>query len=178
MDTTVLVLKTEFEATNVRQPYWVLGIYITINRDFIKLSQDAFVKKILEQFQMNDSHPTLLPINPNPRLLKENSVFEAEEHRLYQSIIGSYRYLVTSTRPNFEYPISYFSQFLAAPSKSYLMAAKCLLYILKVPKIYNCPFLSWMLRKLLQKDTPTLILEMVRILSKLFLVSFFRSTIR
>jgi hypothetical protein len=76
---------------------------------------------------MNDSHPTLLPIDPNTRLMKEDSVLEAEEHRLYQSIIGSCMYLVTCTRPDLAYPVSYLSQFLAAPSKSHLRAAKRLL---------------------------------------------------
>jgi hypothetical protein len=104
MDTTVLALETEFEVTNMEQLHWLLGIQITFNRDSIELSQEAFVDKILERFQMNDSHPTLLPIDPNTRLTKEDSVLEAEEHRLYQSIIGSCMYLVTCTRPDLAYP--------------------------------------------------------------------------
>jgi hypothetical protein len=62
MDTTVLALETEFEVTNIGQLYWLLGIQITFNRDSIELSQEAFVDKILERFQMNDSHLMLLPI--------------------------------------------------------------------------------------------------------------------
>jgi hypothetical protein len=80
---------------------------------------------------MNDSHPTLLPIDPNTRLTTEDSVLEAEEHRLYRSIIGSCMYSVTYARPDLAYPVSYLSQFLAAPSKSHLMAAKCLLRYIK-----------------------------------------------
>jgi hypothetical protein len=82
MDTTVLALETEFEVTNMGQLHWVLGIQITFNHNSIELSQDAFVDTILERFQMNDSHPTLLPIDPNTWLMKEDSVLEAEEHRL------------------------------------------------------------------------------------------------
>jgi hypothetical protein len=89
MDTTVLALETEFEVTNMGQPHWLLGIQITFNRDSIELSEEACVDKILEQFQMNDSHPTLLTIDPNTRLMKADSVLEAEKHRLYQSMIGS-----------------------------------------------------------------------------------------
>jgi hypothetical protein len=76
---------------------------------------------------MNDSHPTLLPIDPKYQVNEEDSVLEAEELHRYQSIIGSCIYLVTCTRPDLAYPVSYLSQFLAAPSKSYLTAAKCLL---------------------------------------------------
>jgi hypothetical protein len=135
MDTTVLALETEFEVTNMGQLHWVLGIQITFIRDSIELSQETFVDKILERLQMNDSHPTLLPIDPNTRLTKEDSVRETGEHRLYQSIIGSYMYLVICTRPDLAYPISYLSQFLAAPSNSHFMAAQRLLGTLKVPRI-------------------------------------------
>jgi hypothetical protein len=134
MDTTVLALETEFEVTIMGQLHWVLGIQITFNRDSIELSQDAFVDKILERFQMNDSHPTLLPIEPNTILTKEDSVLEAEEHRLYQSIIGFCMYLVTCTRPDLAYPVSYLLQFLAAPSKSLLTATKSLLRYIKATK--------------------------------------------
>jgi hypothetical protein len=70
MDTTVLALETEFEVTNMGQLHWLLGIQITFNRDSIEVSQEAFIDKILEWFQMNYSHPTLLPINPSTRLTK------------------------------------------------------------------------------------------------------------
>jgi hypothetical protein len=87
MDTTLLALETEFEVTNMGQLYWLLGIQITFNRYTIELSQKAFVDKILERFYMNVSHPTLLSIYSNTRLRKEESVLEAEEHHLCQSII-------------------------------------------------------------------------------------------
>jgi hypothetical protein len=124
MDTTVLALKIELEVTNMGQLHWFMGIQINFNRKSIELSQESFVDKIFERFQMNDSHPTLLPIDPNTRLTIEDSVLEADEHHLYQLIIGSCMYLVTCTRPDLAYPVSYLSQFLAAPSKSHLMAAK------------------------------------------------------
>jgi hypothetical protein len=94
MDTTVLALSREFEVTNMGQLHWLLGIQITFNRDSIELSQEALLVNIFERFQMNDSHPTLLPIDLNTRLTKKDSVLEVEEHCLYQSIIGSCMYLV------------------------------------------------------------------------------------
>jgi hypothetical protein len=42
---------------------------------------------------MNDLHPSLFLIDPNTRLMMEDSVHEAKKHRLYQSIIGSCMYL-------------------------------------------------------------------------------------
>jgi hypothetical protein len=83
MDITVLDLETEFEVTKMGQLHWVLGIQMTFNSDSIELSHEACVDKILELFQLNDSHPTLFPIDLNTRLTKEDSVLEAEEHPLY-----------------------------------------------------------------------------------------------
>jgi hypothetical protein len=134
MDTTILALKTEFEVTNMGQLHWLLGIQINFNCELIVLPQEAFVDKIFEQFQVNDSHPTVLSIDPNIRLTKHESVLEAEEHHLYQSIIGSCMYLVTYTRPDLVYPIFYISQFLAALSKSHLSAVKHLLRYIKGTK--------------------------------------------
>jgi hypothetical protein len=74
IDTTVLALETEFEVTNMGQLHWLLGIPITVNRNSIELSQEAFVDKILEQFQMIDSHSTLLAIEPNTTLMKDDSL--------------------------------------------------------------------------------------------------------
>jgi hypothetical protein len=127
MDTTSFSLETEFEVTNMGQPYWLLGIQITCNRDLIELLSEAFVDKILESFQINDSHLKLFPIDPNTRLTKDHSVLEPEEHCLNQSIIESCMYLVTHIRHDLEYPISYLSYFLATPSKSQHTAAKHLL---------------------------------------------------
>jgi hypothetical protein len=97
MDSTVLGLETEFEVTNRRQLHWLLGIQITCNHNSIELSQEDFIDKILKRVQWKDSDPTHLPSDPNTRVTKEDSVLEAEEHRLYQSIIGSCMYLVTWT---------------------------------------------------------------------------------
>jgi hypothetical protein len=127
IDTTVLALETEFQVTNMGQLHSLLGIQITINRDSIDLSHEAFVDKMLERFHMHNSYPTLLPSDPNTRLTKEDSVLDAKNNRLYQSSIGSCIYLVTCIRPNLAYPVSHLSQFLATPSKSYLTAAKRLL---------------------------------------------------
>jgi hypothetical protein len=140
IDTTVLALETESEVTKMGQLHRLLGIQITFNPDSFELSQAAIFEKILERFQMNNSHPTLLPIDPYTRLTKEDSVLEAEEHRLYQSIIGSCMYLVTCTRPDLAYPVSYLSQFLPTPSKSHLTTAKRLLWYLKGTKNLKLSF--------------------------------------
>jgi hypothetical protein len=83
MDTTILALKTEFEVINMGQLHWLLEIQITFNSHSIEVLLKACIDKILEQFQMNDLHPRLLPIDPNTQLTKEDSVPDTEKHCLY-----------------------------------------------------------------------------------------------
>jgi hypothetical protein len=109
INSTVLALETEFEVTNMGQLYWLLGIQITVTHYSIELSQEMFIDKILEQFQLTNSHPKLFPINPNTRLTKEESVLEAEEYHVYQYIIRSCMYLLSCRRPDVAYPGSYLS---------------------------------------------------------------------
>jgi hypothetical protein len=141
MDTTGLALQIKFKVTNLGQFHWFLVIQITYNRDSIKVSEEALVDKILKRFQMIESYPPHLPIDLDTRLTIEKSVLEAEEHRLYQLIFGSYMYLVTCTRPDLTYPVSYLSQFLAVPSPSHLTAAKHLLQYITGTKALKLSYL-------------------------------------
>jgi hypothetical protein len=83
---------------------------------------------------MNNSHLKHLPIDPNTKLMKEASLLETHKYCLYQLIIGSGMDLKACTRTDLLYPICYLSEFLAAPSKSYLMAAKYLLQYIQGTK--------------------------------------------
>jgi hypothetical protein len=79
MDITILALELEFKVTNMGQFHGLLEIQIIFSCNLIELSDKAFIDKILEQFQMNDSHPTLLPFTPNTRFKKSDSVLEVEQ---------------------------------------------------------------------------------------------------
>jgi hypothetical protein len=50
MGTTILAFETEIKVTNMGQLHSHLGIQISFNRDSMKLSQNAGVDKVLEQF--------------------------------------------------------------------------------------------------------------------------------
>jgi hypothetical protein len=72
--------------------------------------------------------------------MKQESVFEPEEHPLYQSNIRFCIYNITYPRSELIYHVSNLSQFLAAPSKSHLMAAKGLLPYMKSTNDLNMSF--------------------------------------
>jgi hypothetical protein len=84
-----------------------LGLQITFIRNSIELLSEYFMVKIPEWVYINESHPRLGPINPNIELTQEESVLKVEEHHVNYAIIGSYIYLVTCTRADLEYPVSY-----------------------------------------------------------------------
>jgi hypothetical protein len=130
----------EFAITDIGQLHWLLGIQMSVNQHSIHLSLAASFDKILELFQMNDAHPTHLPIDPTTRLTKEDSLLDAEEYHHYQSIIGCCIYFVICTRPDLADPISYLSQFLATLSKSHHTSAKGLLRYIRRTKDLKLSF--------------------------------------
>jgi hypothetical protein len=67
-------------------------------------------------------------------LMKDASVLEGEDHCLYQSIIGSYIYLVTKTSPDVTYLVFILSEFLGALSNSHVMDTKCIQRYIKDTK--------------------------------------------
>jgi hypothetical protein len=57
--------------------------------------REAYIDRIIEQFQMNNSHPMLFFVDPNTWLTKEVLGYESQAHCLYHSIM----YLECSYKP-------------------------------------------------------------------------------
>jgi len=112
---TINVLKTEFKVNDMGELNWLLGIQITFTEDGITVSQTTFIDKILNCFSMQDCKPVSTPIDPNHRLKAIEVDEQSTDTTAYQQIIGSLMYLVTGTRPDLAYTITYLSQFNSSP---------------------------------------------------------------
>lgn len=133
MESTISLLKNEFEVTDLGHIHWLLGIQIEFTSRGIELSQSAYIDKVLSRFKMSDCHPTVLPIDPNTRLSMGQPV-GSEQTRVYQSMMGSLNYAVTGTRPDLAYTVTYMSQFSSSPSEEHISTAKRILRYLKGTK--------------------------------------------
>lgn len=124
-------LKSEFAITDMGDLHWLLGIQIKFSRTGIELSQTAYIDKILDRFGMSDCHPTVLPIDKSVTFRKSNPDEVLEDITTYQRIIGSLMYLVTGSRPDLVYAVTFLSQFCHAPNQQHLKAAKRVLRYVK-----------------------------------------------
>lgn len=134
MDQTINLLKSEFKVNDMGQLHWLLGIRIDFTSDGIRLSQEAYVDKILTKFRMEACNPISTPMDANQRLLAATVEETRAEPALYQQIVGSINYLVTATRPDLAYTIAHLSQYNKDPSATHFACLKRVLRFLKATK--------------------------------------------
>ena len=93
------------------------------------LSQGKYVKGLLEIFRMDQSKPTVVPLQQNIKLQTENGSKEADV-TLYRQLVGSLIYM-TTTRLDFAYVVNVLSQYMSKPLESHWNAKKCVLRYLQ-----------------------------------------------
>ena len=104
----------------------ILGIKILRDRDkkVIHLSQDDYIRKVLEKFGMKEAKPVALPLTNNFRLSKTISP-QTEEEILdmdrvpYAAGVESLMYTMVYCRPDIAHAISQVSIFMVQPSREY-----------------------------------------------------------
>ena len=110
---------------------WFLGIQFKCENDCIEMSQSKFVEKILERFNMSDCKSKAVPCQLGANKASTVNESEFENVNLYRKIVGSLVYLMTCTRPDLCYVVTYLSQHLSKPMKSHYGMAKQVLRYLK-----------------------------------------------
>jgi len=80
---------------------------------------------------MLDCKPKAVPCEPGANKACENNESDLENTNLYREIVGSLMYLMTCTRPDLCYVVTYLSQYLSKPKKSNFGMAKHVLRYLK-----------------------------------------------
>src|SRR5690606_34175614 len=83
------------------------------------------------RFGMSDCNPVVLPIDPNQHLSRE-SAGNPIEPSTYQQIVGSLMYLLTATRPDLAFTITFLSQFNNCANSTHLNAVKRVQFRVKI----------------------------------------------
>jgi hypothetical protein len=134
-------LKKTFEMDDMGEAAYFVGVRITRDRQekTISLCQDAYAKKILERFGMENCNPVATPMAAGAMeyLVTNKRQATNEETKLYQSIVGSINYLAWQTRPDLIWICGKLAKFNVNPSKQHLKAAKRVLQYIK-GTIYYC----------------------------------------
>ena len=110
---------------------WFLSIQFKCGKDCIEMHQRKFVEKILERFNISNCKPKAVPCELGANKTSAVNESEFENVKLYLEIVGSLIYLMTCTRPDLCYVVTYLSQHLSKPMKSHYGMAKQVLRYLK-----------------------------------------------
>lgn len=117
-----------FDMRDIGPLTFCLGINFEIKDGCITMSQQRFIKKLLEKFKMEDAKPVKTPAEVGLKLEKATNV---QKDLPYQSVIGSLMYLAVATRPDIMYSVSHLSQFNTCYNDTHWKAAKRVLRYLK-----------------------------------------------
>ena len=118
LTTLIKDLKTAFEISDLEEALFLLGLHITYTPDGITLTQELYIGTILSRFGMENSNTVSIPLPKGIALTKGTTKQPKDQVTTYQSMIGSFMYLVTGTRPDLAYTISFSHNFLLALPKN------------------------------------------------------------
>jgi hypothetical protein len=134
-------LRKSFSMKDLGEATFILGI--KINRDrpkrLIGLSQDAYIDKILNQFNMQDSKKGFLPMSHGITLIKKQCPLEPDEQERmrtipYDSAIGSIMYAILCTCPDVSYALSATSRYQSNYGATHWTIVKNILMCLRRTK--------------------------------------------
>ena len=130
-------LHSEFEMKDLGEAKKILGIEIKRKRPGrITLSQQQYLSKVLDRFNMNKAKPVSTPLAPHFKLSKEQSP-KTESERIYMdkvpyaSCVGSLMYAMVCTRPDLAQAMSIVSRFISDPGESHWDALKWIIRYVK-----------------------------------------------
>ena len=107
---------------------------ITPSRSVFMLSQEHYIAKLLQEYQMESAFEVATPVLESDwsRWDKDDTeLLNEKTQKLYQALIGSLLYLMHATRPDIAYPIIKLSQYSSKPKECHWLALKRVLRYLK-----------------------------------------------
>jgi len=117
-------MKMRFRMNNVGSFSFYLGMNIERNWEHhtIHIHQRSYIWTILAMFRMDESRPVATPMAMKLHKRKPNQ--EACDPTIYQSMIGTFMYMMTATQPDIAYAIGVHSQHNHDLSHEHMVALK------------------------------------------------------
>ena len=117
-----------FRMKGLGKIHWLLNLMIERDREkqTLSFSQEAYIQKILERFNLQDAKTYASPLDPNIKLTKDHSpTSETEKENMkkipYRQAIGSLMWTAVATQPDVVFAVS---QFLENPGQPHWNAVK------------------------------------------------------
>ncbi|KAG7532793.1 Reverse transcriptase RNA-dependent DNA polymerase [Arabidopsis thaliana x Arabidopsis arenosa] len=131
-------LSLKFEMKDLGPAKKILGIEISRNRDTgtLMLSQEGYLNKVLETYNMQDAKYAMTPLGAHMKLRAATEEQQANNEDFMKSIpycnaVGSIMYAMIGTRPDLAYPVGVISRFMSNPIKEHWLAVKWVLRYIK-----------------------------------------------
>lgn len=124
-------LMQEFPITDLKTPHYFLGMKIKFRTDGIYLSQQAFMERLLERFNMTECKPTKTPMEARVNSTTEEGAEYIIEVKPYRELVGCLIYLMIYTRPDISTAINYCSRFQNCATESQWNCLKRILCYIK-----------------------------------------------
>ncbi len=127
-------LTTAFSMADIGPISFYLGLKVERNQEkqMIKLSQPAYINKILSTFHLDKAHLATIPMKesalPEPHIESQASATKKER---YQGMTGSIMFSMVETRPDIAFATSVVARFAKNPGHQHIEAAKTVLRYLK-----------------------------------------------
>lgn len=126
------MLTAKFQMKDLGKPKGFLSTDFQQSDHWVEISQERYVEKILDRFDMQDCKPRATPCEPKPNCTNNAEVMS--DVRKYKEAVGSLVYLSTCTRPDQSYVVSKLSQYLSEPTIEQWTTVKHVLRYLKDTK--------------------------------------------
>ncbi|GJU63580.1 putative ribonuclease H-like domain-containing protein [Tanacetum coccineum] len=109
------LMQKEFKMSSMGELTFFLGLQVKQSNGGIFLSQDKYVKDILNKFDFRTIKPASTPIEAHKSLGKDEEGEDVDVH-LYRSMIGCLMYL-TASRPDIMFAVCLCARFQVTPKK-------------------------------------------------------------
>jgi hypothetical protein len=120
-------LRNRFQMSDLGPCAYYLGMFIQRDRQnrILRLSQEAYIDKVISQFGMENCNPVSTPIETSsPADNQASYVCPSGERVEYQRMVGSLMYIMLGTRGDIAYAVSLTSRYLANPGPQHFRLAK------------------------------------------------------
>ena len=107
---------------------WFLGIKSHVGEKRTLLSQEKYIKSLIEKWNMQNCKPVYEPVVTSKKATDDKSLTDCS---LFQQLVGALLFLAVTTRPDIAFAVNLLSQACKSPTVQDFIAAKRVLRYLK-----------------------------------------------
>ncbi|SAM83780.1 uncharacterized protein UBRO_20784 [Ustilago bromivora] len=135
VDHMITTIRAQFKIKGSDDTEWCLGVHIQQWQDWttVLLGQTSYINTILECFSMARANTMKMPLDPSAVNLSpedaSHKTLNKAQMTVYQQMIGSIMYLMTSTHLDLAFMVRNLTKYLSLPMMVHLNQARHLRYI-------------------------------------------------